>query len=67
MYGIGPAGGDFGGAFAEPEPRIPFADAMLVPLPKDIDPLVAASAPTTSATPGARWCRRSKAGPGARS
>jgi alcohol dehydrogenase len=44
MYGIGPAGGDFGGAFAE-RVRVPFADAMLVPLPKGIDPLVAASAP----------------------
>lgn len=44
MYGIGAAGGDFGGAFSD-RVRVPFADAMLVPLPEGIDPRTAASAP----------------------
>ena len=44
MYGIGPAGGDFGGALSD-RVRVPFADAMLVPLPNGVDPATAASAP----------------------
>jgi alcohol dehydrogenase len=44
MYGIGAAGGGFGGALTE-RVRIPFADAMLVPLPDGVAPATAASAP----------------------
>lgn len=44
MYGIGAAGGDFGGAYSD-RVRVPFADAMLVPLPPGVDPVAAASAP----------------------
>ena len=42
MYGMGLAGGLWGGAFADQLP-VPYADAMLVPLPKGIDPVAAAS------------------------
>src|SRR3954467_9844885 len=42
MYGFGPAGGHWGGAVAD-ELSVPFADAMLVPLPGGIDPVAAAS------------------------
>lgn len=41
-YGV-PAGGDWGGLFSEVV-DVPFADAMLVPLPPGINPLAAASA-----------------------
>jgi threonine dehydrogenase-like Zn-dependent dehydrogenase len=44
MYGIGAAGGGFGGALSE-RVRIPFAEAMLVPLPDGVEPATAASAP----------------------
>jgi len=44
MYGIGPAGGGFGGALSD-RVAVPFADAMLVPLPDGVDPASAASAP----------------------
>jgi alcohol dehydrogenase len=44
MYGIGAAGGGFGGALSD-RLAIPFADAMLVPLPDGVDPATAASAP----------------------
>jgi alcohol dehydrogenase len=37
MYGFGFAGGHWGGAYAE-ELAVPYADAMLVPLPAGIDP-----------------------------
>jgi alcohol dehydrogenase len=43
MYGFGPFGGDFGGFLADTV-RVPFADAMLVPLPDGIDPVGVASA-----------------------
>lgn len=42
MYGFGVAGGLWGGAIAD-ELSVPFADAMLVPLPEGIEPEAAAS------------------------
>jgi alcohol dehydrogenase len=42
MYGMGLAGGLWGGAFADQLP-VPYADAMLVALPEGIDPVAAAS------------------------
>jgi alcohol dehydrogenase len=42
MYGFGVAGGHWGGAYSD-ELAVPFADAMLVPLPDGIDPVAAAS------------------------
>jgi alcohol dehydrogenase len=41
-YGMGLATGHFGGAFSD-ELAVPYADAMLVPLPDGIDPAAAAS------------------------
>jgi alcohol dehydrogenase len=41
-YGV-PAGGDWGGLFSETV-LVPFADAMLVPLPQGLDPVAVASA-----------------------
>jgi threonine dehydrogenase-like Zn-dependent dehydrogenase len=43
MYGIGAAGGGFGGALADVL-RVPYADAMLLPLPAGVSPAAAASA-----------------------
>ena len=43
MYGTGPTGGDWGGVLADLV-RVPFADAMLVPLPPGVSPAAAASA-----------------------
>jgi alcohol dehydrogenase len=43
MYGMGLLAGHWGGAFAD-ELAVPYADAMLVHLPAEIDPLAAASA-----------------------
>jgi alcohol dehydrogenase len=42
MYGA-PIGGSWGGLFSDLV-RVPYADAMLVPLPKDLDPIAMASA-----------------------
>jgi alcohol dehydrogenase len=42
MYGIGAAGGDWGGAVGDLV-RVPFADAMLVPLPDAVDAVAVAS------------------------
>jgi alcohol dehydrogenase len=42
MYGFGVAGGHWGGAYSE-QLAVPYADAMLVPLPAGIEPVVAAS------------------------
>jgi alcohol dehydrogenase len=42
MYGFGPFGGDWGGALSDLV-RVPYADAMLVPLPQGIDPAAVAS------------------------
>lgn len=42
MYGFGLAGGQWGGTLAD-QLAVPFADAMLVPLPDGIDPVAAAS------------------------
>jgi alcohol dehydrogenase len=42
MYGMGIPGGLWGGAFSD-ELAVPYADAMLVPLPDGIDPVAAAS------------------------
>jgi alcohol dehydrogenase len=42
MYGFGVSGGHWGGALAD-ELAVPFADAMLVPLPDGLDPAAAAS------------------------
>jgi len=41
-YGV-PVGGQWGGLYSE-EVRVPFADAMLVPLPEGLDPVAAAGA-----------------------
>jgi alcohol dehydrogenase len=41
-YGMGLATGHWGGAFSD-ELAVPYADAMLVPLPADIDPAAACS------------------------
>ena len=43
MYGFGMVGGDWGGALSDLV-RVPFADAMLVPLPGGIEPVSLASA-----------------------
>jgi alcohol dehydrogenase len=43
MYGMGVLAGHWGGAFAD-ELAVPYADAMLVPLPAGVDPVAAASA-----------------------
>ncbi len=42
MYGMGLAAGHWGGAFSD-QLAVPYADAMLVALPDDIDPVAAAS------------------------
>ena len=42
MYGLGPLGGDWGGAFADLV-RVPFAPAMLIPLPAGVAPAAVAS------------------------
>jgi threonine dehydrogenase-like Zn-dependent dehydrogenase len=42
MYGLEPFGGPFGGFMADLV-RVPWADAMLVPLPPGVDPVPAAS------------------------
>ena len=42
MYGMGFAAGHWGGAFSD-QLAVPYADAMLVALPEDIDPIAAAS------------------------
>jgi alcohol dehydrogenase len=42
MYGFGAFGGDWGGLLSDLV-RVPYADAMLVPLPAGIDPVAAAS------------------------
>ena len=41
-YGMKPLGGDWGGALAD-RVRVPFADAMLVPLPEGAEPAAVAS------------------------
>jgi threonine dehydrogenase-like Zn-dependent dehydrogenase len=43
MYGFGALGGDWGGMLSDLA-LVPYADAMLVPLPDGVDPAVAASA-----------------------
>jgi alcohol dehydrogenase len=42
MYGMGVTAGHWGGAFSD-QLAVPYADAMLVPLPNGIDPVAAAS------------------------
>lgn len=42
MYGMGVLAGHWGGAFSD-ELAVPYADAMLVPLPAGVDPIAAAS------------------------
>jgi alcohol dehydrogenase len=42
MYGFGFAGGHWGGTYAD-EIAVPYADAMLVPLPDGVDPTAAVS------------------------
>lgn len=42
MYGMGLGAGHWGGAFSD-ELAVPYAEAMLVPLPANIDPVAAAS------------------------
>ena len=46
MYGFGLAGGAWGGVFAE-QVSVPYADAMLVPLPAGVDPVAVASVADT--------------------
>lgn len=46
MYGFGIAGGHWGGALSE-QLAVPFADAMLVPLPEGVDPVDVASVADT--------------------
>jgi alcohol dehydrogenase len=46
MYGFGLTGGHWGGALAD-RLAVPFADAMLVPLPEGMDPVAAASVSDT--------------------
>lgn len=46
MYGFGVAGGHWGGAYAD-RLAVPYADAMLVPLPDGVDPVAAASVADT--------------------
>ncbi|MDQ3936743.1 MAG: alcohol dehydrogenase catalytic domain-containing protein, partial [Actinomycetota bacterium] len=41
-YGMKPLGGDWGGALSD-RLRVPFADAMLVPVPDGLDPVALAS------------------------
>jgi threonine dehydrogenase-like Zn-dependent dehydrogenase len=43
MYGFGTIGGDWGGALSDLV-RVPFADAMLVPIPEGLEPVSVASA-----------------------
>jgi alcohol dehydrogenase len=43
MYGIGEAGGNWGGALADVV-RVPYAGAMMVPLPEGVSPAMAAGA-----------------------
>ncbi len=42
MYGMGVSAGHWGGAFSD-QLAVPYADAMLVALPDDVDPVAAAS------------------------
>lgn len=42
IFGFGVGGGHWGGAFAD-QLTVPFADAMLTPLPYNLDPVAAAS------------------------
>ncbi len=42
MYGFGLTGGHWGGAFSD-QLAVPYADAMLVPLPQGVEPATAAS------------------------
>ena len=42
MYGVRPVGGDWGGAFSDLV-RVPYARAMLVPLPGNVDPVALGS------------------------
>lgn len=44
MFGFGAVGGERWGGFLSDVVRVPYADAMLVPLPADVDPLAVASA-----------------------
>lgn len=46
-YGLGLGGGHWGGVLAD-QVAMPFADAMLVPLPDGIDPVAAASVSDTT-------------------
>jgi alcohol dehydrogenase len=46
MYGFGVAGGAWGGVFSE-QVAVPYADAMLVPLPAGVDPVAVASVADT--------------------
>lgn len=46
MYGFGVGGGHWGGVLAD-QVAVPYADAMLVPLPDEVDPVAAASVSDT--------------------
>ena len=62
MYGFGAFGGEWGGLLSDLV-RVPFADAMLVPLPAGIAPRPRRASPTTCPTPGARSPARSPSSP----
>jgi threonine dehydrogenase-like Zn-dependent dehydrogenase len=49
MYGLGSIAGRDGGGFLADVVLVPYADAMLVPLPADLDPVAAASLSDTVA------------------
>jgi alcohol dehydrogenase len=69
MYGFGVAGGAWGGTFAE-QVAVPYADAMLVPLPPGVDPVAVASVGDTLSdayrhiAPHLEHLRRHPDGPG---
>ena len=62
--GSGPLGGDWGGALADLV-RVPFADAMLVPLPDGVEPAASRARATTSSTAGGPSRRPLERCPGA--
>jgi alcohol dehydrogenase len=69
MYGFGVAGGAWGGTFSE-QIAVPYADAMLVPMPSGVDPVAVASVGDTLSdayrhiAPHLKQLRRHPDGPG---
>ena len=56
MYGFGALGGEWGGMLSDLA-LVPYAEAMLVPLPEGVEPAVVPSAADTCPTGGGRWPR----------